>query len=153
MESASQLLYAHFGSPRIADARDLPEFACWVCGGMSVRGADVDRWMGSNFTGQNKALAPMSTHVCEACVHCMQGRPPDAWCGCGSVDRMALALLESAEHLNSIRIRHIVGRSTDPAKGSGVRMRCVVGHARHIQCAPVGVHSMPIHWRAIEARA
>lgn len=51
--------------------------ACYVCGGSIVRGLPRSRWMGANFTDQNRVAVPVSEWVCEGCVIVMAGRPPD----------------------------------------------------------------------------
>lgn len=77
MISGSALLHAHHGSPRVAECQDVSIRACWVCAAPSTRGVLQSTWQGANFTGQNKVRAPDSSHVCEACVWTMAGRPPD----------------------------------------------------------------------------
>lgn len=77
MMTASQTLWSRSGAPTVADAVDVPRSFCWVCAGTTTRGVLVERWMGSNFVGQNRVRMPSAQHVCEACVHVMAGRPPD----------------------------------------------------------------------------
>jgi hypothetical protein len=77
MISASQLLHAHLGAPAAPDARAIAPAPCWVCGAIASRAVPRERWMGANFTGQNRVRAPASGEVCEACVVVMAGRPPD----------------------------------------------------------------------------
>lgn len=75
--SSSQLLFQLMGQPPSSQCEDVGLFRCWVCAGVSVRGARVDRWMGSNFVGQNRVRSPDSEYTCEACVVVMSGRPPN----------------------------------------------------------------------------
>lgn len=70
----------------------MTSFWCWVCGGASVRGMSLAKWMGTNFTGQSRARCPSSTAVCEACVSVMAGRPPNT-------ERMWSHLVEGASHV------------------------------------------------------
>ena len=77
--TAPRLLYELRGAPQVPLAEACPEQPCWVCAAPAACGVQVDRWMGSNFTGQNKVRSPESTHVCAACVYVMAGRPPDTF--------------------------------------------------------------------------
>ena len=77
MISGSTLLHLHHGSPRVDGCVDVSIRACWVCAAPSSRGMLQSAWQGANFTGQTKVRAPDSSHVCEACVWTMAGRPPD----------------------------------------------------------------------------
>lgn len=81
--SPSSAVHAICGGGQVAGAVDLPPGErCWLCAGEASRGVPVDDWMGANFTGQNRARSPRSTHVCEACVYIaarssyVPGRPP-----------------------------------------------------------------------------
>lgn len=75
--TATHRIHALMGATAHPDCIDLSVFRCWVCAGASVRGMLVDSWLGSNFVGRNRVRAPDSLHVCESCVVCMAGRPPD----------------------------------------------------------------------------
>lgn len=77
MESPSQIIHRIKGSPEVPGCAAAAIPACWVCGRASARGILRHRWMGSNFTGQNKVRCASATHVCEACVLVMSGKPPD----------------------------------------------------------------------------
>lgn len=90
--TASQIIHRIHGSRPHPDCVDVSAFRCWVCGGESMRGVLRHRWMGANYTGQNKARCPSSEHVCEACVTVMAGRPPDT-------ERMWSHLVEGDEHV------------------------------------------------------
>ena len=68
MISATQLLYTKIGSPAGEGCIDHDIEPCWLCGGDSTRGAPVDDWGGSSFTGQNKVMHPAGRFVCEPCV-------------------------------------------------------------------------------------
>src|ERR1700722_3186141 len=70
-------IHALMGVPVSAQCVAMPAFRCWVCAGAATRGVLVESWLGSNFVGQNRVRCPESTNVCEACVVCMAGRPPD----------------------------------------------------------------------------
>lgn len=73
--SASQILHRIIGgsSPECIDAAG----DCYVCGGPITRAMRRDRWMGANFTQQDRVSVPQSEWVCESCVIVMAGRPPD----------------------------------------------------------------------------
>lgn len=88
----SQIIHRIRGAPTVEGCSEHPSFHCYVCGGASIRGQDRDRWMGQNFTGQNRARCPSSSLVCEACVAAMAGRPPDT-------ERMWSHLVEGDEHV------------------------------------------------------
>lgn len=76
MISASQRL--HRITPTVAPgATDLAPFTCWICGGDWTRGLPRRDFMGVSFTGQNRVRCIESDFVCEPCVACMAGRPPD----------------------------------------------------------------------------
>jgi len=77
MESPSQIIHRIKGSPEVPGCAAAAIPACWVCGRASTRGIPRHRWMGSNFTGQNKVRCASATRVCEACVLVMSGKPPD----------------------------------------------------------------------------
>lgn len=74
--TASRVLWSAAGSPAVTGAVDV-DGRCWVCAARMTRGLRVDKWQGSNFTGQNRVRSPASTHVCEPCVWAMAGKPPD----------------------------------------------------------------------------
>lgn len=76
MRSAPQLLHGRAGSLPGVDCIDSPT-RCWVCAGEWPRSVAREKWMGSNFIGQNRARNPASERVCEPCVWAMSGRPPD----------------------------------------------------------------------------
>lgn len=78
MKSGSVMIHAAMGRPPHAECFPA-EGPCWVCASEMSRGMQRDRWMGSNFVGQNRVRAPGSHHVCEACVVCMSGKPPDTF--------------------------------------------------------------------------
>ena len=90
--TATQMVHAIAGAPPHDDCTDHDVSACWVCGGASTRGMDRVRWMGSNYTSQNRAMMPASQLVCEACVTVMAGRPPNT-------ERMWSHLVEGADHV------------------------------------------------------
>jgi len=75
--SASKITHGALGLGTSPECVDIDSFSCWVCGALSQRGMPIHAWMGSNFTGQNRARSPSSSHVCESCVLVMAGRPPD----------------------------------------------------------------------------
>ena len=52
-------------------------FRCWICAGSAGRGMRRTGWLGVTFVGQNRVRCPESLYVCEACVVCMAGKPPD----------------------------------------------------------------------------
>lgn len=69
MTSASLLLWQAIGSPPAESCIDLPFGSrCWQCGAPTSRGLEVQDWMGSNYTSQNRTRSPAAEHVCEACV-------------------------------------------------------------------------------------
>lgn len=70
---------------------------CWICADPMQRGVPVEKWQGANFTGQNRVRLPTATHVCEACVWCMAGRPPDTL-------RMYSHLYEAGEPATYLRL-------------------------------------------------
>lgn len=82
MDSASQLLYWHLGTPPVDGVARVEPGQCWVCGGSAEIGKPWDEWAGSNFVGQNKVSSPESTIVCAACCYLssrlspVPGRPP-----------------------------------------------------------------------------
>lgn len=63
-----QITWLHHGTPVVANCVSASGM-CYLCGGVLTRGAPVARWMGSNFTDQNRARNPSGTHVCEACCY------------------------------------------------------------------------------------
>ena len=81
MKTPPQLVWSAHGSPPIDTCEDVTG-TCFVCCGHHTRGMLVSKWMGSNFTDQNRARYPSGTHVCEACVYVhsrtspVLGRPP-----------------------------------------------------------------------------
>lgn len=76
-----QLAWIVHGSPSV-DGCDAHHERCFVCVGTMERGVPVKKWMGSNYTDQNRARCITATHVCEACVWAhsrtshVLGRPP-----------------------------------------------------------------------------
>lgn len=68
MMTPSQITWQAHGSPRVESCSDAHGL-CYLCGGTVTRGAEVDRWMGSNFTDQTRARFPCGAFVCEACVY------------------------------------------------------------------------------------
>lgn len=76
MTTATQILYAHVGSPAVPLAES-HDGRCWICAAEMARGVRVEKWMGAQFTGQNRVRLPTATHVCEACIWAMAGKPPD----------------------------------------------------------------------------
>lgn len=77
MKSATQVLHAHKNSPAIDGCTDLEAFPCWLCGATSLRGMSVAEWLPKTFTAQNRARAPHSVSICEACIWATAGKPPD----------------------------------------------------------------------------
>lgn len=82
IDTASQLLHAHCGSPAAEGCAPLPPSnACRVCGGHATRGVDVDQWS-PTWLFQAKIRAPLSPYACEACVYLcarfspVPGKPP-----------------------------------------------------------------------------
>jgi len=79
--SPPQLAWAAHGSPVVGDCEPASG-RCYVCCGVVERGKQVQSWLGSNYTDQNRARFPTASHVCEACcyVHSrtspVLGRPP-----------------------------------------------------------------------------
>lgn len=74
MNTASRLLYEYRGRPPVDCVSHA--FDCYVCASPSSLGVSVGEWMGANFTGQNRVRSPASSHVCDACVWAMAGKPP-----------------------------------------------------------------------------
>lgn len=74
--TATALLHAHCGAPRIDECSDAPG-TCWVCAAICGRSMPRHDWMTASFVGQNRARAQTSLVVCEPCVWAMRGRPPD----------------------------------------------------------------------------
>lgn len=85
--TASQIVHCAAGAPRLAScdgaesvgaagdlfsapgpAALLSRSRCWLCGGEAARSAALDDWLGDTFTSHNRARAPASDRVCEACV-------------------------------------------------------------------------------------
>lgn len=64
----TQIVYAAHGSPVLEQCEEAAG-RCYVCVGELSRGQSVAKWMGSNFTDQNRARNPLASHVCEACVY------------------------------------------------------------------------------------
>lgn len=75
--SATQLLHAHKHSPVVEGCAELQAFPCWLCGAQSQRGMSVTKWLPKTFTAQNRARAPQSISICEACIWATEGKPPD----------------------------------------------------------------------------
>jgi hypothetical protein len=92
MLTASQIVHRISGAKANPICGPFAEFTCWVCGGQSMRGIVREKWMGANFTGQNRVRCIESRHVCEACVSVMAGRPPDT-------ERMWTHLVEGDKHV------------------------------------------------------
>lgn len=90
--SPSAIIHRLTGSAPHHLCSDQRPFVCWVCGSPSARGIQRYKWMGANFTGQNKVRCPSSEHVCEPCVHVTAGKPPDT-------ERMWSHLVEGDQHL------------------------------------------------------
>ena len=82
MRSASQMLHAAIGAPTAEGCVDIEPSACWLCGGVAVRGIAAASFCSSHMTDQNQARAPDSNVVCEACCYVrarcspVPGRPP-----------------------------------------------------------------------------
>lgn len=78
MISAAQILFEVAGKPAQDGCADLAnESLCWLCGEPRSRAMPLNKWMGANFTDQNKCKAPGSGLVCEACVwSCSWTAPP-----------------------------------------------------------------------------
>jgi len=67
--NAARLLHEHAGSPFVDGCGALDNgLRCWLCGLNAARGMLAAKWMGANFTDQNRVRAPASEHVCESCV-------------------------------------------------------------------------------------
>lgn len=77
IRTASQMLHDVAHQPTMDGCSEQQPFRCWVCAGTASRGQHVERWMGSNFVGQNRVRCPDSPFVCEACMSVMAGKPPD----------------------------------------------------------------------------
>lgn len=77
--SPSARIHAALGSPVGPECTGLVSFVCWICGAEAARGRLRRSWMGVTFVGQNRVRAPDSDWVCEACVVCMAGKPPDTF--------------------------------------------------------------------------
>jgi len=73
--TAQATLHAIAGSPEV-DGCAPTDGRCWVCSHEMTRGQLVGKWMGSNYTDQNKARCPDATHICEPCVWCMSWVQP-----------------------------------------------------------------------------
>lgn len=77
--AASAILHERAGSPEVDGCAELPDGErCWVCAGIAKRGKPREKWMGSNFVGQNRVRSPQSAHVCEPCIWAMGGRGTEA---------------------------------------------------------------------------
>lgn len=78
MSNPASILFDFAGRPPQKNCNALsPDNLCWLCGSRLSRGAPLKKWMGSNFTDQNKCRAPGSPWVCEACVWaCSWVAPP-----------------------------------------------------------------------------
>lgn len=78
MLTASQIIYRLKGSPSVPDSYDVEaNTRCWVCAAQTSRAVPRSKWMGANFTDQNRIRCYASEWVCAACVHVMAGKPPD----------------------------------------------------------------------------
>jgi len=64
----TSILYDLAGSPPV-DSCEETMGRCYVCCADMTRGMPVQKWLGSNYTDQNRARWPSATHVCEACCH------------------------------------------------------------------------------------
>lgn len=68
MFNPTRILYEIAGSPSVESCGDATG-RCYVCCSEMTRGMPVAKWLGSNYTDQNRARWPSATHVCEACCH------------------------------------------------------------------------------------
>lgn len=68
MLTASGLIWRLAGSAGMPGCVQTPDAVCYLCGGKAERGTQVSAWAGDTFTDANRARAPHSTIVCEACV-------------------------------------------------------------------------------------
>lgn len=75
--SPTQRIHAAMGAPAHTECAPCEPFRCWICAGASSRGMRRVSWLGVTFVGQNRVRCPESVRVCEACVVCMAGKPPD----------------------------------------------------------------------------
>lgn len=81
LQTPPQAVHEAHGSPLVAGC-DAVDAKCYLCGGTCGRGMAVNKWMGSGFSDQARVALPLSTVVCEACVHVTSrvapvlGRPP-----------------------------------------------------------------------------
>lgn len=74
--SASTILHAVCGAPRVADCVDIDAPGCWHCGASLRRGMPVDDWQGALFVGQNRVRGRQDwTTICEPCVWVMSRAP------------------------------------------------------------------------------
>lgn len=101
-----QIVWAASGAPMV-DACAAVDSRCYVCGGLLARGLAVADWMGANWTDQNRARSPSSTHVCEACcyvhsrVSAVPGRPPKEGKAFGGNFRNYSHLADETGYLNA----------------------------------------------------
>lgn len=55
---------------------DVPDETCWLCGGPTHgRGASVEMAIPDTFTDHDRARAPQSGSICEACLFCLKNKP------------------------------------------------------------------------------
>ncbi len=75
--SATSLLWIDAGAPPPSKPLHPCGGHCYVCGGTIATGVRVADACGPTYNDHDLAACPTSTHVCEACAWCLQGKPPD----------------------------------------------------------------------------
>ncbi|MGL4807704.1 MAG: hypothetical protein ACRC4O_03070, partial [Giesbergeria sp.] len=74
--SASTILHAACGAPRVNDCAAVNAPGCWHCGASLTRGMMVDDWQGALFVGQNRVRGRQDwATICEPCVWVMSRSP------------------------------------------------------------------------------
>lgn len=102
-----QIVWTASGTPTVEACAAAAGSRCYVCGGTLERGLAVADWMGANWTDQNRARSPSSSHVCEACcyvhsrVSAVPGRPPKEGKAFGGNFRNYSHLADETGYLNA----------------------------------------------------
>lgn len=151
--SATQILYAAAGRPKIQRSTEPCAEECCVCGVWCDAGIPADNAFGTGFAGFDSFVSPTSTHVCVACSWAMAGKPPATlrlWSIVYRQDRPAAPSNAKAMHLSDRihltaknDLREVAELLLEPPGSEWV---CTVAESGQKHCLPFAVVNRGAPW-------
>lgn len=77
MSRATATIWDAAGRPTPVKPSEDVAGVCYLCASPMATGSRVKDVCGSTFNDHDVVAAPWSTHVCQACTWCLEGKPPD----------------------------------------------------------------------------